>query len=148
MGPGDTDEAGFPQPIEIELERELTAPALARAEVRAVFGSSLDSAELATLVLLTSELVTNAVIHPRPGPDRRLGLRISAHRQRLRIEVDDPGDGFDPSAPLVPSDEGGRGLMLVDCLSAVWGAGSAATPRGQRFMVWFELGLEQPRAGQ
>lgn len=136
----------FLERIDMELERELTAPAQARAEVRDVFGSVADKAELATLVLLTSELVTNAVIHPRPSRDQRLGLRITAYPERMRIEVDDPGDGFDPEAPLEPTDTGGRGLMLVDTASAGWGAGSAPTPRGERFTVWFELGLAQPEA--
>lgn len=134
----------FLERIDMELERDLTAPALSRAEIRDAFGSKLGSDQVATLVLLTSELMTNAVIHPRSDPDRRLGLRITSYPHRVRVEVDDPGDGFDPSVPARPTDQGGRGLMLVDRASACWGAARAPTPRGERFRVWFEVGLSQP----
>src|SRR5262249_44233365 len=53
----------FLERIDTELQREPTAPAQARADVRLLLGPRVRESELATLVLLTSELVTNAVIH-------------------------------------------------------------------------------------
>ncbi len=137
---------GFVERVDFELEREQFAPSRARAEVREVLGSTLEEHDLATVVLLTSELVTNAVVHPRDSSDRRLGLRLTIYPKRLRVEVDDPGQGFDPTAPVEPTDHGGRGLMLVDRASSRWGAGRMATPRGLRFAVWFESGTELPDA--
>jgi anti-anti-sigma factor len=136
----------FLERIDIELAREPTAPAQARTEVRQGLGARVDEAELATLVLLTSELTTNAVIHPRDSQDQRLGLRITVYPQRVRVEVDDPGTGFDPSSLVGPTDSGGRGLMLVDRAASRWGVGPAGTPRGGRFTVWFERDHGSPDA--
>lgn len=132
----------FLERSDLELEREPVAPSKARAEVRDLLGQSVHERQVATVVLLTSELVTNAVIHPR-GSDGRLGLRLTKFTSRVRVEVDDPGHGFDPEVPVEPTDHGGRGLMLVDLASSRWGVGAFPTPRGRRFTVWFEVGLDQ-----
>lgn len=134
----------FRERVDHEFERTADAPAKARAVVRDVLDSELAQLELATMVLLTSELVTNAVLHPRTEGDRRIGLRLTAYPSRIRVEVDDPGDGFDPAAPVQATDQGGRGLMLVDQAASHWGATRRPTPRGERFCVWFELELDVP----
>ncbi len=136
----------FLERIDVELQRQPTSPAQARAEVRQGLGSRVDEAELATLVLLTSELTTNAVIHPRDCEDPRLGLRVTIYPQRVRVQVDDPGSGFDPATSVQATDWGGRGLMLVERAASRWGVGPAPTPRGQRFAVWFDVDLAQPEA--
>ena len=134
-----TESGEFLERIDSELVREPTAPAQARSEVRQVLAAIVDESDLATVVLLTSELVTNAVIHPRNSDDRRVGFRMTIYPDRIRVLVDDPGDGFDPATPIHPSEDGGRGLMLVDRASARWGAGRVATARGDRFGVWFDI---------
>ncbi len=95
---------------------------------------SLDRAALEDVKLLVSELVTNAVRHPRDtGP---IELAVDVGRRRVRIEVTDPGSGFDrPRVGEPPPDAlGGRGLLIVDRLASRWGI---ATGRPTR--VWFEL---------
>ncbi len=143
-----TESAEFLERIDSELLREPTAPARARSEVRQILKTIVDESDLATVVLLTSELVTNAVIHPRESDDERVGFRMTIYPHRIRVLVDDPGDGFDPATPVHPTEHGGRGLMLVDRASARWGAGRVATARGDRFAVWFEIerGASQARA--
>lgn len=82
-------------------------------------------------LLLTSELVTNAIVHGS-GP-----VRLQMHRSadRLRIEVGDD-DPTLPSAQVAGNGvESGRGLMIVTKLSADWGA----RPNGPGKIVWFEL---------
>jgi anti-anti-sigma factor len=140
---------GFRERVEHELERNRDAPAKARAEVRDVLDSELAQPELATMVLLTSELVTNAVLHPRDERDQRIGLCLTVYPSRIRVEVDDAGAGFDPADPVEATDRGGRGLMLVDQAASRWGATRRQTARGERFCVWFELELDvpAPRAG-
>src|SRR3712207_692888 len=68
-------------------------------------------------VLLTSEAVTNAVRHA--GGDVLLSVR--RHGDALHVEV---ADGS-PTPPRMRrpghSDEGGRGLRLVNALSTAWG---------------------------
>jgi anti-sigma regulatory factor (Ser/Thr protein kinase) len=84
-------------------------------------------------VLLTSEIVTNALRHGR-APFR---LTVEAVDGTLRVEVRDAGGS---SSPMVrratPEDIGGRGLALVDTLADNWGW----RPDGSRgTVVWFEL---------
>ena len=86
-----------------------------------------------TALLLTSELVTNAVVHASARPV----LDVAVQPSTLRVSVEDDGAG----QPRVPVDnpvlaEGGRGLFLVDALATRWGT-EAREPRGKA--VWFEL---------
>ena len=94
--------------------------------------SELSEEHCRTAALLTSELVTNAV--------RYGGSRATLEARRpggvLRVSVEDDSPEL-PEEGLAPpfSAESGRGVMLVDALSARWGV--EARPGGKR--VWFEL---------
>ncbi|MFE0458512.1 SpoIIE family protein phosphatase [Kitasatospora sp. NPDC058965] len=97
---------------------------------------TLDGWGLATLVdqaeLLTSELVTNALVHAGAPTQLRL-----FRNQALTVEVSDV-DGHAPRLRrALEDDEGGRGMHLVNEMAHRWG--SRATPRGK--LVWFELEL-------
>ena len=82
--------------------------------------------------LLTSELITNALLHAG-SPTQ---LRIFRNRY-LTVEVAD----LDTHAPrprrALEGDEGGRGMHLVDELAHRWGSRSTETGK----VVWFEVGL-------
>lgn len=125
--------------VEIDFPSEPMAPSLARGEVREALAGRLPDADIATVVLLTSELVTNAVIHGSAGDVGTVGLRISVHEDGVRVEVEDEGKGFDPASPTTSTPHGGRGLYLVDQCAARWGAREVDGPRGTRFLVWFEF---------
>ncbi|MEU9120883.1 ATP-binding protein [Streptomyces sp. NPDC048506] len=88
-----------------------------------------DVAEVATL--LTSELVTNALVHADGGAvvTARVG-------DRLRVEVRDWAPGNPEVQPATTDGTSGRGLMLVRSLADAWGI------RAEGFgkCVWFELG--------
>lgn len=93
-----------------------------------------------TAVLLTSEVVTNAVVHPVPARTLSLvRLRVAPleYLRALRVEVTDRGAaGTLPSVQHVGvTAEHGRGLALVEALSAAWGADVNDTTT----TVWFEL---------
>lgn len=131
--------------VAIELEREPAAPSRARREVREALAEHLGDTDLATVVLLTSELVTNAVVHATPAADDKIGLEIAVHDQGVRVEVEDSGDGFNPTAPTPSVTQGGgRGLFLVDRCAASWGAGRDEDGSGGRFCVWFEFASGEP----
>jgi anti-sigma regulatory factor (Ser/Thr protein kinase) len=89
---------------------------------------------LELVVLLTSELVTNAVVHGL-GP---IHLLLDDDGARLRIEVSD-GESALPPGPGKPdaARESGRGLLIVDRLADRWGSSSRRTPPGK--IVWFEV---------
>ena len=133
----------FLERIELELARVPTAPARARAELREAFGGRLQESDRATLTLLTSELVTNAVIHPDPQVAGSIGVRITAFPDRVRVEVTDAGSGFVAgSLPPRRRETGGHGLVVVDGLSNRWGT-RQVTPDGEDgFCVWFELDVD------
>ena len=120
----------------LELRPAVSAPAVAREEVASRIGPL--PKELTTDVqLLTSELVTNALVHARLGPEDRIYLKLSESPDALRVEVCDPGhsDG-EPRPRERPDLRGGFGLWLVEQLASRWGV-----RRNTRRCVWFEMPL-------
>jgi anti-sigma regulatory factor (Ser/Thr protein kinase) len=114
------------QACRVRLASGPAAAAKARSQVRAAIAAWNAPADADVAVLLTSELVTNAVKHTM-GQAITLGIRCT--RDRLRVDVHDRS----PDPPVLtdsPADaETGRGLMLVASLSAAWG--SYRTPRAR-----------------
>jgi anti-sigma regulatory factor (Ser/Thr protein kinase) len=89
------------------------------------------------LHLLTTELVTNAVLHAGVGEAGTIELRVAAERNRVRVAVTDPGGEDTPVVQdLDPEVPGGMGLFLVEQISSSWGV-ERAPGGGNR--VWFEL---------
>jgi len=82
--------------------------------------------------MIVTELVTNAVKH---GPGGPVEVALDAGGDGLRGEVADPGSGIRKHklARRRATEEGGRGLFLVDALSDSWGL-SADHSR-----IWFEV---------
>jgi anti-anti-sigma factor len=138
--------ADFAERVELELPRAPQSPSRARAELRELMSGRADDDELASIVLLTSELVTNAVVHPRSAGETPIGLRVTTYEDGVRVEVEDAGEGFDPARPITIESQRGRGLFLVDRCAAKWGARRAHTDRGTRFRVWFELDWSEQEA--
>ena len=107
----------------------------ARGHVRAAICAWEVPVDLSVAVLLTSELVTNAIRHE---PGETVILVITCSRDQLRVDVHDTSR-FLPVLVDAPADaETGRGLMLVATLSAEWGV--YRTPAGKA--VYFTLGFE------
>ncbi|MEU8544897.1 SpoIIE family protein phosphatase [Streptomyces sp. NPDC048717] len=95
-------------------------------------------------VVLTSELVTNAVIHAGTSADV-LCLR---HEDGVRIEVADRYPEREiplqlNRSPGNPDRENGRGLMLCAALATRWGVDYAPTHKH----VWFHLDLPERPVG-
>lgn len=122
-------------------QRALTIAACRREVARArrfvarSLGAHHPSTEVA--VLLTSELVTNAVLHSDSRePGGKVTVVVSRLGDWLRVEVSDAGSAR--SAPTVKQAAGacgGHGLLLVDTLAHEWGY---CTAEG-RTTVWFSL---------
>lgn len=83
------------------------------------------------LALVVTELVANAVRHA--GTD--ITVRLIQLDGGVRLEVADGSVRPLRPRPAAMSDEGGRGLLLVDALSTRYGV--EAEPDGKR--VWAEL---------
>lgn len=86
------------------------------------------------ILLVTSELITNAVRHG----DGEVELRVKVLGSKVRLEVFDDGHVRVEAPRRAPSPTalGGRGLLLVRDVSRRWGSGF--DPAG-RTMVWAEL---------
>ena len=120
--------------LRLDLERSVDAPAIARAAVAGLCAEAgIDRCRLAELILVVSELVTNAVVHsdaPRAAP---IVLGATLTDESVRIAVTDAGSGFAPTSGGARTDRG-YGLYLVDQAASRWGVDRE---NGNR--VWFEL---------
>jgi anti-sigma regulatory factor (Ser/Thr protein kinase) len=119
-------------PLALELPRAPDAPGIARHQLARSVGGALNADQLQTVRLLTSELVTNALLHGAGS----ITLRASLDDHRLHVEVIDEGDGLDSTPPAPrhgPDQVGGYGLQIVDSEASRWGIGHGTTH------VWFEL---------
>ncbi|MDP8956715.1 MAG: ATP-binding protein [Actinomycetota bacterium] len=85
--------------------------------------------------LLVSELVTNCIRHAGVEPGASIELKVSPRNSVIRVEVSDPGEGFEP-APVSLSlySTSGWGLYLVEQIADRWGV---SVENGTK--VWFEI---------
>jgi anti-sigma regulatory factor (Ser/Thr protein kinase) len=118
----------------VSLSAGPAAAGQARAEVReAIFAWDLP-VDASVAVLLTSELVTNAIRHET---GETIVLDIGCGRGELRVDVHDTARPR-PALVNAPADaENGRGLLLVATLSDNWGC--YRTRAGKA--VYFKLAL-------
>lgn len=90
-------------------------------------------------VLLTSETVTNALIHGHSAAR----IHVQAQTQLVRVEVGDDSAQTPQVVHPGPDAMGGRGLEIVDMLARQWGV--EQEPGGKT--VWFEVGPSGPETG-
>lgn len=120
-----------PDPAEVGRARRWARSRLAGS------GIEVDEPLAETLILLVSELVTNAVVHTGCPAVLRLSLPgvLGQPLGTVRLEVADSCD-----RPPVPrhaegDDTNGRGLELVDGLADRWGW----NPEGAGKSIWCEV---------
>ncbi|MGZ9933078.1 SpoIIE family protein phosphatase [Streptomyces sp. NC-S4] len=143
LGPGDRDDdiallaARFDgiAPSDVAywfLDPEETAPGRARRFARRAL-TRWGLEELSdSLELLVSEVVTNAVRYA----ERPVTLRL-LRTDVLRCEVGDDSPQLPRQRRARDTDEGGRGLFLVNRMARRWGATRLSSGK----VVWFELTL-------
>jgi DNA-binding NarL/FixJ family response regulator len=129
--------------VEWVLDRELPAEPLSASQARDAVTNALittvSDTSLDTLVLLTSELVTNVVTHARS----RCHLGVELFDEVVRVSVTDES-GVPLEVRSVGSDsESGRGLALVEMLSSNWGVVNRTAGK----TVWFEVPRVANHAG-
>jgi anti-sigma regulatory factor (Ser/Thr protein kinase) len=119
----------------VRLTAGPAASAEARRQVRAAICAWEIPVDQDVAVLLTSELVTNAIRHEVTGI---VMLAITCSYGELRVDVHDTSRCL-PMLVDAPADaEAGRGLMLVTTLSDEWGF--YRTPAGKA--VYFTLAFQ------
>lgn len=102
------------------LEADLSSVAVARRYVAAAVGQWSCPVDVDTAILLTSELVANAVLHGS-APGEPVWLAILCPGDHLRVEVHDPCGGDVECKRPTMDGESGRGLAIVAALADVWG---------------------------
>ena len=116
----------------VRLTREPAAAAEARSQVHAAICAWKVPVDPDIAILLTSDLVTNAIMH---GDVKTVTLAIRCSYGHLRIDLYDTSRSL-PMAMDEPALTGtGHGLVLVATLSTEWG--SFRTPAGK--VVYFTL---------
>ena len=91
------------------------------------------------MILATSEVVTNAILHGR-GPVR---LRAWKGPTAVRVEVSDAGQrNPQPATGIGNDEEAGRGLFILDMVTTRWGALPKNPGPGKT--VWFEVDVAAP----
>lgn len=117
--------------VAVALASSTEAASQARHVVRDLLqqGHRADMAD--TACLLTSELVTNAVLHAGPPVE----LVVDLNRARLSVEVIDSCDDGPAPREAAPLDTGGRGLAMVEHLADAWGVTRVVPGKS----VWFSL---------
>lgn len=102
----------------VSLAAEPAAAGTARGQVQATIQAWEVPVDASVAMLLTSELVTNAVIH---AAGLVITLVVSCSRDQVRVDVHDTSCAL-PEMADVPADaESGRGLHLVASLAHEWG---------------------------
>lgn len=115
--------------------------AVARATARGYL-ASVGVAEPDAAVLLVSELVANAVLHPAVGT-RSIELRVDVDGGVVHIEVEDADPRPPVARPHHIDDEFGRGLVIVERLAEHWGWAPVA---GNGKKVWCDVSTDASTA--
>ncbi|WP_434598752.1 ATP-binding protein [Streptomyces sp. A5-4] len=113
---------------------DLAAVPEVRRALRELLRLRGDSGRAETAELLTTELVTNALVHTEHDAEVTVTLTAS----KLRVEVRDLVPRH-PSTQVAADGDSthGRGLMLVQALADAWGVRA----QGVGKVVWFDLDL-------
>lgn len=115
-----------------DLEAGLASPREARGGVRKLLEPLLPELVLDTVVLLTSEVVTNAVVHGRSAAVLTVALTPAS----VTVSVSD----VHRSAPVTREEQfegdAGHGLAVVEALASSWGV-HPHTEGGRT--VWFQV---------
>jgi anti-sigma regulatory factor (Ser/Thr protein kinase) len=114
----------------------------ARTFVARTLGAHRPGTDADTATLLTSEIVTNAIMHTKSGVDGgTVTIVVVGIPRGVLIEITDGGSA---GAPVVKGDlyaTDGHGLFLVQNLAAQWGY--LREPTGTT--VWFHLAADEPQ---
>lgn len=133
----DTPSVGCGESFAFPLKGGPNAPVEARRTLLAR-ADGMPAAVRDDVLLLLTELVTNAVSHAGVGPERSLETEVRKWPGWVRVEVTDPSSGAASFGARSDGDsKGGWGLFLVDQIADRWGV--RRTPTGT--CVWFEVSV-------
>jgi len=123
----------------VKVPSTVEAPRYARRSVGGWISDRVPKRTLDDVLLATSELVTNAVLHAEAEPQSSIRVEVIEIGRTLRVCVIDRGHGFDwqPST-RARRDERGLGLEIVRRVAERCGVN-----RNSQNCVWFEVDLRR-----
>lgn len=129
---------GEPAVGSVSFAARLAADRVAASEARRLVRTRLDHivapCTLDDVLLIVSELVTNAVLHGHGNVE----MHIAFDGRSVTGHVCDEGPGFERRAPAPRAGRiGGRGLALVEQVADGWGVDDEAAH------VWFQIADRQ-----
>jgi serine/threonine-protein kinase RsbW len=129
-------QASTASPLPLWWSRQFLGEPLEVSKARSWVAGLLPPCEpLDDLLIFASELATNAVTHTRSGePKGWFTVEVTWSLMTARVVVGDQGSDDVPTSKASPGDdpqdlESGRGLQLIDAMSADWGTVGDATAR-------------------
>ncbi|MEQ4721545.1 ATP-binding protein [Nonomuraea sp. B19D2] len=123
-----SEEVG-PYQVDTPLPKEIGSITAARRMARRALAECGYQGHHEDVLLVVSELVTNALVHGDGPPS----LRMRGSAAQVRVEVGDAGERL--PEPREPGPANGWGLHVVSLLSTGWGI----SPRSGGKVVWCEL---------
>jgi anti-sigma regulatory factor (Ser/Thr protein kinase) len=120
----------------IELPAEPSSAGAARRFVSGLLSDPTETVE--TVVLLVSELASNAVLHARTPFE----LRVRVDDTTIRVEVIDANPMLPALKAYAPESVTGRGLHMVADEADRWGCETVAEGK----VVWFEVARSPVRS--
>jgi serine phosphatase RsbU (regulator of sigma subunit) len=125
--------------FDLDLEQAATAPAVVPGTQAVPAGLPSAWPSAVASVAAHAPALDNPVAHPASAQrPREFVLRLRRGAEAVWVEVYDPDLRLPRLRTALATDEGGRGLYLVEQLATRWG--SRPTPEGKA--VWFELPLK------
>jgi anti-sigma regulatory factor (Ser/Thr protein kinase) len=124
----------------VTLAAEPAAAGSARSQVQATIEAWEIPVDASIAVLLTSELVTNAIRHEQGDT---ITLVITCAYGQLHVDVHDTSCTLPVPMDGSPDAETGRGLVLVASLSSSWGYYRTPTGKAVYFTLAFQDGLAE-----
>lgn len=118
--------------MSFEVRASPGAPAEARDSVLAILG---DADTTSDILLATSELVSNAVLHGDLSEGDLISVRVDTAGDFVRVTVSHAGPAFDRHATRERNASGGFGLHIVGALAKRWDVDH----RNGRTETWFEI---------
>jgi anti-sigma regulatory factor (Ser/Thr protein kinase) len=107
------------QPSSAAVVRQRISADLARA--------GLPEGLIDDVVLVATELLSNALRHARSLPDDQLDIRWEVRQDSVSIKVTDGGGRHQPHVRHPgPAETNGRGLSIVETLAEEWGVEEGA----------------------
>lgn len=120
--------------VHLTVRAGLHAPAMARAFIKSAV-ELLGSVAPADAVLLTSEAVTNSVVH---ASTQAVEVSLFRHDGAVHVSITDSDPGEPEIQELDPTRVGGFGVRLIDQLADDWGVEPVP---GEGKCVWFVVAL-------